>query len=566
MARYEEWNRAIIDYFTAGMPHGAPVFLNVDDETLDQIARQLPWTRADKVQDFVDAVRACVAQHQRLSLSQLHGQEGGQPHGVAFLSAMVLAAARMEDTEEAASHNYFHRLRQVLQLPPTERRPDGRPEGMEQYEEVSLWVEWNRWLRQQGFVPTARRGDTQADKYINYPISQALLRRTDRERLRRLFEWKHLPAELDADTLLAYVRVEASYLPDHLRDLLACQDQRSEAVAEAIHELYEEWQCSRGGVQQGFELNRGPHIFAKLYRVEDALDGEVRYYMYPQMPRRYRTEGVVVRIDDTAYSLEAHRPGWYRPVGPPIGRGELEHGARYTVVSDSQPDIMILPRRPFWVLIRDPDNPDSGDFATWGRPVLHMPFVLLCRQDVIPQLASLKDIGLLNWVGSPYHLFDDGEYVEFRECYVLSRAWGQLSIEYQPLVDALRPNNALSIVPAGGLRAPGLSGWLAGYGPEIYLNAIEASVHLRVVCERDGKIIFQGQVAVDSPVSVDWGCPGVYRVEVNYTDGDKNEDEPAMRRISIVSWDELRTASVKHYHSFELGDWTLCGGYLKRKG
>ena len=52
--------------------------------------------------------------------------------------------------------------------------------------DVALWLAWNDWLLTSGWEPTATHGGPNT-KYINFPISQALLRDGDRDRLAHLY-------------------------------------------------------------------------------------------------------------------------------------------------------------------------------------------------------------------------------------------------------------------------------------------------------------------------------------------------------------------------------------------
>ena len=37
MPNYKQWNEAVANYFSAGLPTGTPFYLSVDDDTLDEI-------------------------------------------------------------------------------------------------------------------------------------------------------------------------------------------------------------------------------------------------------------------------------------------------------------------------------------------------------------------------------------------------------------------------------------------------------------------------------------------------------------------------------------------------
>src|SRR5215213_8265504 len=187
MATYDDWNTAIAQYFVSGLPAGATVYLSVDNDALEDIGfrtfKDAP--RATWIEDFEAAVRVQCVRNNQIDLQSIQGETSdGLPGGVAFLGAMVLAAHRMaeEDYEDerVSDSNYFRRFREVFGL-----IGSGRPSSLQPHSEIPLWEDWNRWILQKGWLPSADYGPDTASRYINYPLSQALLREGDKERLER---------------------------------------------------------------------------------------------------------------------------------------------------------------------------------------------------------------------------------------------------------------------------------------------------------------------------------------------------------------------------------------------
>ncbi|MHC5719455.1 MAG: hypothetical protein ACYTX0_47260, partial [Nostoc sp.] len=175
---------------------------------------------------------------------------------------------------------------------------DGRPLGMKFgiKDEEPLWREWNNWLMTNGFMPSGHRGRGGRTTYINYPISQSLLRRTDKNRLVQLFNEKQWTPQWDAMTLFACVRREAQRLSTHLNQLLTDNRERYEAVAESIHEVYEQWQAQgRPAVVKAGVRNWSRNIFAGLYRTEDPFFGDVNYYPYPKQVRGWELSTIKIQ-------------------------------------------------------------------------------------------------------------------------------------------------------------------------------------------------------------------------------------------------------------------------------
>ena len=248
MATYDEWNKAIAEYFVSGLPSGATVYLSVDEAALMDIGARFEQSEDDRVnwvEDFTKAVRSKCVIGDEVFLPQGSGYQSDRiPRCVAFLAAMVLAAHRMigEETEDLiiSQINYFTRLRQVLGLP---TEGGGRPDGLQQTGiEESLWQIWNQWLIGNGWLPSAERGHAIPNKYINYPLSQALLREGDKITIERLLRQKEKLRQVshvwDGDTLGSWVRRQ-QFSSKYLRELIQESDfRRYEAITDAIYEVY----------------------------------------------------------------------------------------------------------------------------------------------------------------------------------------------------------------------------------------------------------------------------------------------------------------------------------------
>ena len=283
MANYDEWNKAIAEYFVNGISSGATVYLSVDEETLMHIGSQFEKSEANHVdwaEDFTEAVRSeCVIDNQVYLERISDYQFDPIPRCVAFLAAMVLAAHRMvaEETEEItiAQINYFTRLRQVLGLLPEQGgRPDGLiPAGVEE----SLWKTWEWWLIQNGWLPSAERGENVAYTYINYPLSQTLLRAGDKEVIERLFREREKLGALsrvwDRDIVGSWVRMQ-QFNSRHLTQLIQDRNpRRHEAITDAIHDVYIsiDWAQEMPETQPGVRSIVQRRLTAQLYRVKDFI-------------------------------------------------------------------------------------------------------------------------------------------------------------------------------------------------------------------------------------------------------------------------------------------------------
>jgi len=555
MANYEQWNEGILSYFIEGVQRGTSIFLSIDEDVLIQIAHNLGVAIELAVRDFCRAVHRCIVDGERVILFRVSGRTAtGEPRCVAFLAAMVLAASRMVEGDLTSHSNYFRHLHDVLMLP----TGDGRPRGMDTGIEETLWQEFSLWLQEKGFLPSAYPGPEGATKFINYPISQALLRLTDKDRLRKLFVEKHWPYNWDEEMLLMYVRREISSLSLHLRQLLDSHGQRYYAVAESIYEFYETWKRSLPFEKNSTEVSRITHLSIGLYRTEDYFRGDIKYYLYPRSPRRHHVEQLSLWFSGNLHTLRSERPGWYYPIGPIHGE-ELTQGLQYEIEQPADFDTFLLPQRQFWILTHDPDNPDSDAYASWGLPSLGIPFIILCRRELLSQLEYLRDERLIEWHDVPHPVLANEQWMEIHQCMIILEEWSGVRIENQQLHDALRPKQSLNISASGGLRTPKLGGWIEGYGPQITVFSFESQADVRVVRVANNSTLVEQSIPTNQSFSVTWTTSGDYRVEASC------KGERVTRLVKIVPWSTLSIASMEHKESYNVGQIEVCGANIEER-
>ena len=566
MANYDEWNEAIVKYFVNGMSSGATIYLSVDEETLMHIGSRFEQSEAnhvDWVEDFIEAVRSECVIGNRVYLGRIANYQSDQiPRCVAFLAAMVLAAHRMvaEETEEItiAQINYFTRLRQVLGLFPEQGgRPDGLlPAGVEE----SLWKIWEWWLVRNGWLPSAERGQGVAYAYINYPLSQALLRRGDKEVLERLLREREKSGVLsrvwDRDIVGSWVRRQ-QFNSKYLTELIQESDfRRYEVITDAVYNVYIsiDWEQEMPETQPGIRSVVQRRLTAQLYRVEDFITGSIDYYLYPRQPKHFSDGALEVIHNGLTHPLYEDRLGWFMPLWPenPIG------GVSYEVQGHPNIKELILPQRQFWTLIRDPENEGSGIFAGWRQPGLGETFLLLCQKEYGEQMEIFRQEALLKWD----HDFPINEdWIEYRECMIVSPSWEGIIPQYPDLYDALKPTIIATISLKSGLRVPNQGGWLEGYPPEMTIIAFEDSVELKLLnvsCPNEP--IMDEIVNANQRINLPALDSGDYLIEA-YSSG-----RLATRRaLRILPWDSLDCRKSEQPFSVDVGAFTLQGAIIKLK-
>ncbi|WLT37183.1 hypothetical protein NON20_14455 [Synechocystis sp. B12] len=310
------------------------------------------------------------------------------------------------------------------------------------------------------------------------------MRQADRNRLTRYFHeqcWTHA---WDSQTLFSRLRAKPKQFPEYLCNLIKNSGDRHEVLAEAIHEVHQQWieaGCPPIDKNQSQRiLTPSSNLFAGLYRSKE--DNEITYYLYPKQKPQQKTEGITVEYQGETEQLEIDRPGWYLPIDSPINQIALDKGIRCKILESDFLKTLQLPARDFWILIPDPDEPDSGVYASWCTPRLGQSFILLCKQKLLKDLHLLKDERLVNWSNEVNPFGEENkQWLELHNFQVISQAWRGIFIENWELKDALQPKVNLSISLSGGLRTPNQNAWLQGYTPNITIFGFMKNVELEVL-------------------------------------------------------------------------------------
>lgn len=562
MASYETWNRAIIDHFTVGISLGSMVYLSIDEEIIAQIGQRIGLRdegRADPLADFRRAVRErVVLESRRVRVRSLTGYtDAGFPQGVAFLATLVLSASKManEDLADDAridELDFFQRLRGLLDL----ERIRGRPEGFATGDEEPLWRDWNAWLQAQGFISTARRGKRNRT-YVQYAIGQTLLRQADKDRLRGIFNRLRWQADLDGETVLIQLRSVPDLLKSrYLLDVLSRPGPRYQALSDLLYDLYASWRESPNDTADGSRTTNAT-LRCGLLRQYDAIFGALSYRLYPRTPAtRHITEGHILQGSDQ-YPLVQDRPGWFAALND-VSNEELTNGTHFPVTGIEGVTRAVLPQRSFWVLVPDPEEPDSGFYASWRHPTLGEPAIVLITEGALPLLYQLRAEGLVQWDGDPRPVTSlDGAWLEVCNCLVTSEAHGGVFGEEQALFEELRPATKLGISTRGGLRSPDRRGWIAGHGPCVTVSGFESEVEFRITRVEDDAVIEDRTIACMTPQDLPITTPGIYRIDAM---GGGHEATP--RLVRLVNWEQLISADDVDYSFVVAGETKILGATL----
>ena len=202
---YRKWNELIADRYLRPESAGRPVYLDVDDTDLAEIREQQGWKQENDQADFLGVVGDTLKMslelygdlleiHVRPAKSWLESPTEEPPSFLAVLAFFSYAAYRMTTTEDAAAHNYYVPLTELIFGEDwTEDQRNLIQKGYVK-SAPNLWRHYAQWLEytMHGFYgnPTTESLDRRVN--IKYPLSQAILGTRDRENLKDCFAYARL--------------------------------------------------------------------------------------------------------------------------------------------------------------------------------------------------------------------------------------------------------------------------------------------------------------------------------------------------------------------------------------
>ena len=273
-AEYDRWNAALADVLFPEVDVPAPVYLDLEDERLEELAAVLsiepatvPAGLAQVVKNTIGPPRHPFRPHLVRFGSWRRASEPDLPPPVLpVLATFSLAAEHMAVGDGMAASNYYGRLAELLGGSPEELGPG--------YREVAeaLWWGLNAWLvRLKGRrgLPTA---SSVGFRHVGLSLSQALVREADRDRLGRFFaEFDLAPrSEVPSAELLpllrAWIESEQTSATSHLVAIWR-KGGLEERIAEIAAAVLAQWDGAlteaagvglRSKVQLGLEVTAFP--------------------------------------------------------------------------------------------------------------------------------------------------------------------------------------------------------------------------------------------------------------------------------------------------------------------
>jgi hypothetical protein len=260
---YRFWNQIFSEYFFSGRFKNKPVRLDVSDELISSIARQLNKQEEDIPSALIQVIRGTLFgsysafyEHIRIAKKWKASNKNEMPPFTLVLCFFSFVAERMIQDIEFHGNNYYGRLAKDLEINSIEE------EGKlcRSYQDFCdfCWDDLNGWLDLWGGelgYPTAKALDRR--KYVSIAISQALIRDQDRHILQRIFEEKGLSPrqKISINQMSSILNHWASGHSGNLVNLLKKESIRGQVIEAACAEL-ESWEGETNNFEGKNKTNR----------------------------------------------------------------------------------------------------------------------------------------------------------------------------------------------------------------------------------------------------------------------------------------------------------------------
>ena len=393
-------------------------------------------------------------------------------------------------------------------------------------DERDWWANWQAWLSKEGFVATFRYGDG-PQKYVKLPISQTLLRRTDENRLLRLFgQHPEFARDMTDREVMRRVRRYAEILTVQLRKLFDDRDRRSE-VTNDIFTLHADW---RSGARRPDEI-APRHTFSTTYlvRTTDFFDG-------------------------VTYSARVTGPD--APNLPTITPQLLNGGWEGT--HDGRR--LRLPRRDIWVFAMT-DEALPNVMTSVAQPPASVPITILARRAHATQLRRAEELKLLQWRGRWDRLPEpfDG-WIELDQCRVVPGNWPD-----DIVADSLRPRERLKITFTQGMSIGERFVWLEGHLPRFTIHSgISSSnsrAQLQAITDTETNDIATYSVGIGVETALPVLAPGLYRLTC-VPSGQTDSSDTVSRDFEICSPRSLTLGDLDRSVAIQMASAHVFGSYI----
>lgn len=498
-AAYELWNIAVASEFFDTRNKDRPVYIDLEDEVLDRIAREIEIPAGRRPLDALrDAVRATLdpldeprgtfASHLDEVDRWRRSHLSDTPPCIALLAIFVMAAESMKTDSAFSSLNYYGRLAEEVGLGDRSEAPVARLRTQFQRYSHAFWDALRDWLLLHNGelgLPSAEAFDYRS--HIGLPMSQALVRAADRARFADMFgHYRLRPGQLVAaqdmqEMLGAWIPHAA--VSKSLQRLWTRQDAARRIASVACLEL-QAWDGTTQDKAQGTNQSRHAPLLllASIGSVPRAFRLALRLPRHASLPcGKYELDPQAVIPAREALRYCGGYLTLERGLG---GTLRLREAARI-----SYPDLLIcslslhhrdqseLSRQGGRVVVFERDE-ETRELVETSSVDLGAELWILCHQSIAARLSkALQQGARQGWQAiTPGDLagIPDG-WILFRDVQLLRSPSLDTSTDYE--LQALAPVSRTHIYLGGGFSLPGRGRWHSALPPEI-----------RLTSDRDGRL------------------------------------------------------------------------------
>jgi hypothetical protein len=558
---YDAWNSGIQREFLSGQSAGRPLYLDLEEDVLARIGAHVGKVTDDPVGAFTAAVRSTLRIGPGGSLFGPHlsrarawertGREGTPPF-LALLAFLSLVAEGMRSDQDFRASNYYGRLCKALDLDPRDERIRNRVARHFRRDSHELWGFLNAWLEDNDGrlgLPTAYAFDYRV--HVGIPMSQALVRESDRVALRELFEVYRLrPGQALARSDMARLLedwIPHSRLSQSLKRLCG-QGEALERVADVACIELQAWM----GPAEG-DPSRERSLEGDLL-----VGATIRRHPRPRLALAILTMGPA--LPTGTYVLDA--PAGSHALAAVEGTGgslELEEPTAGEIqrqfaggLAVSMPDLLLarmrlrngeatLKRDPHRLVVLEADE-EFRRYVEVERVQLGRENLLLCHESLRGHLESVLE----QVARSGYDRHSPEDLPGLPEAWLAYEPVEVLGIADTELADLapLVPLSWTAVSLGGGYPLPGRSTWLRERVPEARVSSFaEQTVAAVLVTER----VFQGEPAESIELATFSGSEVLSLKEHVLDDGDyRLALTKATPQGATLASDRFRIRSADH--------------------
>lgn len=507
---YLLWNQEIAEYVFPVGNRGKPVYLQIDDKGMSEIARRLDIS-GDPNDDLREAVHSTLALNADFGVFVNHllatadwykqnmGLERERPEPppcLALLRVFVMAAERMRSSGGKGGNNYYSPLLEELRLPSSQYRTL-RPQIAKDFRKISqfFWLALKDWLDawewERGKPTAAQVGGY---RHVGVPLSQSLVREQDRLRLKEFFaEQEYNPSSppdrsrLEED-LDRWIHKQGSPASSPLRQLWDRGDRN--AIADIVEQELGSWEGlseDPGGVRGRalrvrlaiqFErrgISKKPALYA-IVSANSLCDQSSSYHLQQCQAETHETH------ENVHSSLRMERlslPGCFsiEPAYEVVQNLEALEDLQLL-----QPDLDVRLKWSAREAIPLAWDSSSGLFVEQDRMERDREFLVLCREELSESARALLEDICGQEIKS-----HAGEYGDIPEGWTLflsacpKESSPSLSLDTSLLYDLI-PEPRYFFRINGGVQLPGHRTWHVFCPPEIAAVAEDQEAMLDLAC------------------------------------------------------------------------------------